>query len=106
MNLGIVIGYTVGAFFDYITLPLLGTIIGVIFVISMLLLPETPLFLYSQQKFKEAELSANFYNYDIKANVGIETNNSKSSRDKSESKSRGITLSDLGKRKRKQTKII
>lgn len=85
------VGYTVGAFSSYIPLPLIGTVIGIVFVIWMLFLPETPLYLYSQQRVKEAELLANFYNYELKIEHAAESN------DKSVSKAKGISFSGLCK---------
>lgn len=78
MNLGIVLSYTIGAFFNYNALPIFGIIVGIIFIIWMAYLPETPLYLYSQQKIKAAELSADFYNYEINPNDIAEKSDNKS----------------------------
>lgn len=54
-------------------------------------LPETPLFLYSQQKIKAAELSADYYNYEINVNDVAEKNDNKS-----DPKAKRISWSEIG----------
>lgn len=91
MNLGIVIGFVVGAFFNYNTIPIIGIVLGIIFTIWMSFNHETPLYLYSQQKIKAAQLSADFYNYELDLNdvAGKIVN-------KSDAKSNSITWNEIG----------
>lgn len=74
-------------------LPIVGIIVGVIFTIWMTYLPETPLYLLSQQKIKAAELSADFYNYEMNTNEVAEKSDEKADTEKR----RSITWDELGK---------
>lgn len=97
-NLGIVLSYIIGAFFDYVAIPLVGFIIGVVFIIWMCCLRETPLYLLNKQAITEAKLSADFYNYEITLNDTTEYRNSYSEK-KAESKTndKGASFKDLCK---------
>lgn len=90
-NLGSVGMYALGTFFAYNVPPIVGFVIGVIFMIWMTFLPETPLYLCSQTNLKEAEKSIEFYNYELTAKEIIEK------RSQNDSKGEEFSLKDLRK---------
>lgn len=89
-NLGAVVTFTLGTFFNYNVTPIAGAVISATFVIWMTFLPETPLYLYSQNNIKAAQSSADFYNYDLSQKILNESKN--------ETKSKGLTWSEICKK--------
>lgn len=65
-TIGVVVSFTLGAFCNYNVIPISGIVIGIIFMIWMTFLPETPLYLCSKEELKAAEKSSEFYSYELK----------------------------------------
>lgn len=49
-NLGFLIAYTFGNYFDYYAMPLFAIVLTSVYTILILFLPETPIFLMRQNK--------------------------------------------------------
>lgn len=74
-NLGILIAYVIGAFFDFYAIPLCAIIFAIASGILIYFLPETPLFLVKQNKitvnlckfllFSNVQIVLKFFNFSI-----------------------------------------
>lgn len=61
-NVGILIGYLVGAYLDYFIVPLIGLIFSILFVCGFIfILPETPQYLLVKNRITDAEISLGFF---------------------------------------------
>lgn len=49
-NLGMLIGYVIGAFFDFSAIPIFGIVLAIASAILIYFLPETPIFLVKNNR--------------------------------------------------------
>lgn len=61
MNTGVLLGFILGKYFIYFTLPLIVLCFPIMFVIGFYFVPETPIWLMKHKQIKEAEISLKFY---------------------------------------------
>lgn len=61
MNTGVLLGFILGKYFIYFTLPWIILCFPIMFLIGFMFVPETPIWLMKHKKIKEAEKSLKFY---------------------------------------------
>lgn len=61
-NFGILIAFTLGSYFDYITSSLFFTGITIIFLVAIWFVPSTPQYFLQKNQIELAQKSFNFYN--------------------------------------------
>lgn len=87
--LGTLIAYIIGAFFGSTMINLFGLIMATIFLIWMVFIPETPIYLCIRNKMEAAQKSLQYYHHDITVDELIKS--------KGNSKTKGITWADICK---------
>ncbi|CAO1413721.1 unnamed protein product [Diamesa hyperborea] len=60
-NMGLFSAYVFGTYFSYSTVPLIFIPFSLLFLVCFLSVPETPLYLMKQNKYKEAEKSLKYF---------------------------------------------
>lgn len=61
-NFGILIAFTLGTYFDYITSSLFFTAITIIFLVAISFVPSTPQYFLQENQVESAQKAFNFYN--------------------------------------------
>lgn len=61
-NIGVLIAFTLGSYFDYITSSIFFTAITIIFLVAIWFVPSTPQYFLRKNEIGEAQKAFNFYN--------------------------------------------
>lgn len=67
-NAGVLIGFVVGNFFEYNTVPKILIVFPIVFILCYQFFPESPWYLVHRDKFEAAEKSLRFYR-NVKTNA-------------------------------------
>jgi MFS family permease len=100
---GMMLMFLAGNIFDYSTTPRVAILLPIAFIASFSFLPETPIFLLRQNKFREAEESLKFFRCISKGeklseSEKIEIEKMKKKIEEDETKKRRSILYELGKK--------
>lgn len=87
--IGALISYILGAFCGSAIMCLFGLLSGVVFILWMLFIPETPIYLSTKNKMKAAEKSLKFFDHKMSVDELIKTKDS--------SKGKGISWTEICK---------
>lgn len=93
---GILLGYIVGSYFDYLATPILAVILQVAFIVAFIYFPETPQFLFIKNKEDESRQSLKFFrNNDLEIEFNKEFEHLKETMIKRVTSNEKVTLSDF-----------